>query len=78
MALRFGRNAVAVWLTLRSSNRAACNAVASPFLSLPPEIRSRIYDFVYASNTIHIFPFVPVYVEAYAAYRQHSYDLGLC
>ena len=34
----------------------ATNAACSPFLALPAELRRRIYDFVFGSNTIRIIP----------------------
>jgi hypothetical protein len=33
---------------------ATANAATSPFLKLPPELRSRIYDYVFGSNLVHI------------------------
>lgn len=40
-------------IILRSSTT---NETQSPFLRLPAEIRCRIYDYLYGSNTIHVSP----------------------
>lgn len=55
------------------------NATASPFLRLPPEVRCRIYDYLFGSNTIHIIG-VDVFDRwgSWDAERETQYSLGHC
>lgn len=51
------------------------NAAQSPFLRLPPEIRCRIYNHVFASTAIHI---TSDEDEVDSSEFQHHYKLSLC
>lgn len=52
---------------------AATNATQSPFLRLPPEIRCRIYDHLFANTAIHI-----ASDEDEAESHEKHYKLSLC
>jgi len=50
------------------------NADTSPFLKLPPEIRSRIYDYVFGSNLVYIDP----YLHTEQKSKRVGYEISKC